>query len=151
MFPPLGPRRKIKTRRTVPRPGLLFIIHGQVSFRCGPGCHVGLCLVHALLTRSSSNTADLLHHPSTVRLHHSKPSSKGPLGQALTTAYCWRHLAFCLDRLSLEFLSLLASVGLCLGPLFGYCRSSCLSRQASYRPRPVRFGTNMTSPTTSTR
>jgi hypothetical protein len=156
LLPLLGPRRKIKTRRIVPHPGLLFIIRGQVSFRCGPGRRMGLCLVRALPTHSSSSTAGLLQHPSTVHLHRSNPSTDGPLGlssvgRLLTPACCWCYLAFWLGRLSLEFLGRLASVGLCLGPLCGCRRSLRLCRRASCRPSPVRFRTNMTSPTTSTR
>jgi hypothetical protein len=156
LFPLLGPRRKIKTRRIVPRPGLLFIICGHVSFRCGPGCHMGLCLVRALPAHSSSSTTGLLQHPSTVHLHRSKPSSEGPLGlssvgRLLTVACCRCYLSFWLGRLSLEFLGQLASMGLCLAPLCGCRRSLRLCRRASCRPHLVRFRTNMTSPTTSKR
>jgi hypothetical protein len=84
---------------------------------------VGLCLVCALPARSSSITIGLLQHPTTVHLHHSMPSLEvllglSSVGRALTVAYCRHHLAFCLGQLSLEFLGSLASVGLCLAPLW---------------------------------
>jgi hypothetical protein len=153
-----SPRRKIRTRRTVVWFGLHFTICGPASFRCGPGRRTCLCLARVLPARSS-NTEGLLRHSSLVHLVRSRHSSEGLLGlpsvgQEFPVACCRCPLASCLGRLFLAYLGQLASVGLllaCLDPLCGYPHNPRHNRRVSCRPHRVRFGTNTTSPPTSTR